>query len=186
MKVVRTVGLAAVLSAMAGSAFAEPAVYTWDPVNPQTSFGDGRLVLTLDENQRVTSIAADPQDDVIVLQGAGEASLALAAGAVMTNVSAGRLEFALPLDLAGDVDFMTAPRTIEYSGDFLDNEAYTVIFKDRALDAWTPVTAVHDRPPIPAGVTAALSGESHAYCIERVRVGLSASSKRQKASIRRA
>lgn len=64
MKVLKEVGLSAILSAIAGFAVAEPVVYTRDPANPQTSFGDGRLVLTLDENQKVTSIAADPQDGV--------------------------------------------------------------------------------------------------------------------------
>lgn len=86
---VRSVAAASVVGVMMSVAHAALAVdyeFTWDAANPQTSFGDGLVTLTLDESTHVTAMTVDAiRGDTVTFRGdpmtfAADAQVSLASG----------------------------------------------------------------------------------------------------------
>lgn len=152
MKKLMIVGVVELFTTLAWSAV----TYTWDQSNPQTSFGDGDVTLTLAEG-RITSLTAASGGEDIIFTGD---RMTFAADAVHTSYGRS-IRYENDVEAEEDVSFATGKNlTLVYDGGPVAAKGTTVIFQN--VDA-----QLSDLGIVSAVLCGATSGVAEPYHVRR-------------------
>lgn len=163
MKTLMTVGTAAASALFAFAGMAE-VTYTWNAQDPQTSFGDGDVTLTLDANDKITSMTSVLGGDDIVFTGD---PMTFAAGAVH-SASYRDVRFENDVVAEGAISFAAiGDGVFTYDGGPVAPEGTTVIFENMTGD-------LSDYEIVKSVLCGAAGGEAKPYFVERTEDGMTA------------
>ena len=153
MKKLMIVAVAGLSATLAWSAV----TYTWDQSNPQTTFGDGDVTLTLDENGKITSLTAASGGEDIVFAGD---RMTFAADAVHTSYDRA-IRYENDVATEGGVSFATGKSaTYVYNGGPVAAKGTTVVFQN--VDA-----ELSDLDIVSGVLCGAVAGEAAPYHVRR-------------------
>ena len=153
MKKLMIVSVAGLSATLAWSAV----TYTWDQSDPQTSFGDGDVTLTLDENGKITSLTAASGGEDIVFTGD---RMTFAAGAVHTSYDRA-IRYENDVGTEGGVSFTTGRQSIfVYAGGPVAAKGTTVVFQN-------VYEQLSDLDIVSGVLCGATSGEAAPYHVRR-------------------
>ena len=153
MKKLMIVAVAGLSATLAWSAV----TYTWDQSNPQTTFGDGDVTLTLDEDGKITSLTAASGGEDIVFTGD---RMTFAAGAGYSGV--GR-DIRFENDVATEGKFSLVCRAgsrLAYDAGPVAARGTTVLFANAAGD-------INDYEIVEGTLCGAASGLAKPYHVKR-------------------